>query len=79
MNSTTDSADAVLADPCASEWLKTALRTALLRDPVDAANDAMALAEFLARRADDSLADFMTPEDRRQGVHDRDPFADPAA
>jgi hypothetical protein len=29
----------VLSDPMASLWLKDALRSALLRDPVDAAND----------------------------------------
>lgn len=29
--------DEVLADPAASYWLKTALRSALCRDPVDAA------------------------------------------
>ena len=34
----------VLSDPAASVWLKDALRLALLRDPVDAANDS----EFLA-------------------------------
>ena len=34
----------VLSDPAASVWLTDALRLALLRDPVDAANDS----EFLA-------------------------------
>ena len=33
----------VLSDPCASFWLKQALRSALTRDPVDAANDAEVL------------------------------------
>ena len=37
----------VLADPAASFWLKDALRTALDRDPVDAANDAEVLAQLL--------------------------------
>ena len=39
----------VLSDPCASLWLKQALRSALNRDPVDAANDA----EVLLRLLDD--------------------------
>lgn len=43
----TDRIRKTLADPCASDWLKQALRTALDRDPVDAANDAEALASML--------------------------------
>ncbi len=42
--------DEVLRDPAASFWLKDALRSALERDPVDAANDAMVLARLLDRR-----------------------------
>ena len=41
---------AVLADPAASDWLKTALRSALVRDLVDAANDADVLAQLPDRR-----------------------------
>lgn len=44
-------ADTILADPSASFWIKSALRTALDRDPVDAANDADVLAAVLAARA----------------------------
>lgn len=40
----------VLGDPTASSWLKDALRMALKRDPVDAANDAEVLAQLLDRR-----------------------------
>jgi hypothetical protein len=40
----------VLADPAASYWLKFALRSALERDPVDAANDAEVLACLLEKR-----------------------------
>jgi hypothetical protein len=36
-----------LRDPAASLWLKAALRTALERDPVDAANDAEVLLRLL--------------------------------
>jgi hypothetical protein len=36
-----------LEDPLASEWLKQALRSALERDPVDAANDADLLRAIL--------------------------------
>lgn len=43
---------AVLVDPASSSWLKVALRTALERDPVDAASEAEGLAELLGRRAD---------------------------
>ena len=42
--------DTVLQDPAASHWLKAALRSALARDPVDAANDSAVLAELLKRR-----------------------------
>ena len=40
----------VLGDPAASFWLKGALRSALPRDPVDAANDAEILAWVLNER-----------------------------
>ena len=40
----------VLNDPAASFWLKAALRSALSRDPVDAANDAEVLARLLDAR-----------------------------
>src|SRR5438067_2442825 len=43
--------DEVLRDPAASFWLKDALRSALERDPVDAANDARVLARLLNRRS----------------------------
>jgi hypothetical protein len=39
--------DVVLGDPAASDWLKAAITTSLKRDPVDALNDALALAEVL--------------------------------
>jgi hypothetical protein len=37
----------VLADAATSKWLKTSLRDALRRDPVDALNDALVLAALL--------------------------------
>jgi len=37
----------VLSDQAASEWLKESLERALLRDPVDALNDALLLASVL--------------------------------
>lgn len=40
----------ILDDQVASFWLKAALRSALSRDPVDAANDADVLARLLERR-----------------------------
>ena len=44
------SIDEVMSDAAASDWLKTALRGALERDPVDALNDALALAAALEER-----------------------------
>ena len=44
--------DEVFADPAASDWLKTALRSSLYRDPVDAAHDSVVLARLLGRRCD---------------------------
>ena len=40
----------ILQDASASDWLKGALRTALERDPVDALNDALALAGVLEEK-----------------------------
>lgn len=42
--------EAVLEDPAASFWLKAALRSALSRDLVDAANESELLARLLDRR-----------------------------
>jgi hypothetical protein len=47
----------VLSDPTASVWLKTALHSALCRDPVDAANDSEILARLLERRCNQILFD----------------------
>jgi hypothetical protein len=41
----------LLADPSLSDWFKRALRSALERDPVDAANETDLLCEVLDRRA----------------------------
>ena len=48
--------DEVLADPAASFWLKTALCSALNRDPVDAAHDSEILARLLQERCDQILS-----------------------
>jgi hypothetical protein len=40
----------LLRDPSTSFWLRNALTSALLRDPVDAANDAEILARVLDSR-----------------------------
>ena len=47
--------DQVLADPTTSFWLCRALRGALARDPVDAANDAELLARLLDARCHEVL------------------------
>ena len=57
------SIEEVLRDPAASLWLRNALRAALVRDPVDAANDAEVLARLLDRRCRSILSEF--DEDRR--------------
>jgi hypothetical protein len=41
---------AILADPSASVWLKEAFQSTMERDPVDALNDALALAGVLEER-----------------------------
>lgn len=45
----------VLADPSASDWLKSALRSAMRRDIVDALNDAGFLADLLTARLESVL------------------------
>jgi len=45
----------IVDDPAASFWLKNALGAALIRDPVDAANDAEMLAQVLDQRCRKSL------------------------
>lgn len=50
------SIDEFLADPAASTCLKTALRSALRRDPVDAAHDSAILAQLLGQRCDAILS-----------------------
>ena len=57
------SIEEVLRDPAASLWLRNALRAALVRDPVDAANDAEVLARLLDRRCRSILSQL--DEDRR--------------
>lgn len=52
--------EGILADPAASFWLKAALRSALSRDPVDAANDAEILAQLLQHRCQ-SILNNATP------------------
>ena len=44
------SVEEVMSDESASDWLKAALEAALQRDPVDALNDALALAAALEER-----------------------------
>jgi hypothetical protein len=46
----------ILADLSGSIWLQNAMREALARDPVDAANDAAVLARILAQRVQDVVS-----------------------
>ena len=45
----------ILRDPATSDWLKDVLKSALERDPVDALNDALALAGVLETRVRHAL------------------------
>jgi hypothetical protein len=49
------SIEEVLHDPAASSWLRNALNSALVRDPVDAANNAELLARILDARCQELL------------------------
>lgn len=50
VSSASPTARDILADQAASSWLRSALRSALERDPVDALNDALVLAAALDAR-----------------------------
>ena len=47
VTSTVTTAEAILADHASSSWMRSALESALTRDPVDALNDALLLATAL--------------------------------
>ena len=47
VTSAAPTAETILADNAASSWIRLALESALTRDPVDALNDALALAAAL--------------------------------
>ena len=53
-----DKQNQVLADPTASEWLKSALRALESRDPIDALNDVEALQEIANQRLNETFAGF---------------------
>jgi hypothetical protein len=53
----------VLDDRAASFWVKSALRTLLSRDPVDAANDAELVAKLLERRCREILTSDPPPQE----------------
>lgn len=48
--STPESVQSVIADDTTCEWLRTALQSALQRDPVDSLDDALLLAGLLEER-----------------------------
>ena len=50
MSDDVPTAEQVLEDPAASFWLKSTIRAALERDPVDALNDALVLVAILDAR-----------------------------
>jgi hypothetical protein len=55
------SIEQVLADHAASFWVRSALRMALTRDPVDAANDAEFVARLLDRKCREILEADVPP------------------
>lgn len=65
LSASTSQVDSVLSSPSSSAWLTDSLRSALLRDPVDAARDAELLAQVLGARADALLSVSM--ESKGQG------------
>lgn len=54
--------DEVLNDPTISHWLKSALGSALNRDPLDVANDAEILFLILSQRLGELFAEHTPPE-----------------
>lgn len=52
----TPTAEELLESMCTSNWLKESLKSALQRDPVDAARDAELLALVMSSRAETILA-----------------------
>ena len=65
----------LLADPALSDWFKRALRSALERDPVDAANEADLLCGALDRRAQAIAAEALASQTICD-ARDRQPRAD---
>jgi hypothetical protein len=65
----TPSISEVLASPTTSYWLKDALRTALNRDCVDAANDAEVLAVILRTYANQTLGHDDEELERQHDPH----------
>jgi hypothetical protein len=55
VSSASPTAQDILGDQAASAWLRSALQSALERDPVDALNDALMLAAALDARLRDEL------------------------
>ena len=64
------SAQDILADQAASAWLRSALQSALERDPVDALNDALVLAAALDTHLRTELGLEM-PEQERPSLNAR--------
>ena len=57
----TPTSEQLLADPETSRWLREARTAALLRDPADAALDALILHDVLVERFDTALAGLARP------------------
>jgi len=58
----------LLSSPATSDWLKSALQSALTRDPVDAVNDAEALASLLDARFSEMHGQPPSPGEHMHGV-----------
>jgi len=53
----TESVDQILSDPSTSHWLRSALSTILMRDPVDAQNDVDKLLGVLVNKQNERKAE----------------------
>lgn len=52
----------VMNSPSSSYWLQAALKTAIIRDPVDAMSDAELLYQLLKKRADAVIGTMRTED-----------------
>lgn len=62
--------DSILDDDTASHWLKAAIQDLMLRDPVDALNDAEELRNVMARHLHDTVKVAQVEQDTENSVEE---------